>query len=474
MLCNVGSERAVLSGICQYGEDAYIDCSDILNDNTFTDQFNKHLFRCLQRTFETGIKSIDQTTVVTTASNIGIYDVMFSNKKDIDRLNAYFSFPIKIENVREHAKVIAKLEFARFAQSKMKSGYDDLNQVTGEEDIDDILGICENKVFELVENLNSASEQNTVLITDGSDELLEHLIQNPVENVGIPTPFPLYNREIGGGCRRGGVNLISARSKVGKTTFGANVCLHCVKNLKIPVLVLDSEMSKDDLLFKSLCNLSKVNLQEIETGTFGKNEYKTRRVYNANSFLKENPYFHYRRIAGKQFNEVLSIIRRWIRTVVGTDENGNTNDCLVVYDYFKIMNQKDLADMKEYEAMGYQISTLTDFAKEYDFSCMAFVQTNRQGSVSQSDRLLWNCHSLTFFERKTPEEIEEDGTENGNRKLRVTDKRYGPEPEGDSHINMHMDGSIATITEVNMSIDVERLKQEEENGFSDDGDSEEF
>ena len=51
-LSDVGAERAVLSGICQYGLDAYIDVSDIITANTFTQQYNQTLYRCLASFFD--------------------------------------------------------------------------------------------------------------------------------------------------------------------------------------------------------------------------------------------------------------------------------------------------------------------------------------------------------------------------------------------------------------------------------------
>jgi len=58
---------------------------------------------------------------------------------------------------------------------------------------------------------------------------------------GIPTGFPRYDSCIGGGFRRGTVNVVGARPKVGKSTF----CLNVAKNVSfagIPVLYLDTEM----------------------------------------------------------------------------------------------------------------------------------------------------------------------------------------------------------------------------------------
>ena len=72
--------------------------------------------------------------------------------------------------------------------------------------------------------------------------------------IGISTGFPAYDEAIGGGLRRKCVDLVAARPKVGKSMFGDAVAMHVSKNLGIPVLVLDTEMSKEDHLNRMLAN----------------------------------------------------------------------------------------------------------------------------------------------------------------------------------------------------------------------------
>jgi hypothetical protein len=36
ILCDPAAERAILAGICTYGEDAYLDIADILQESSFT------------------------------------------------------------------------------------------------------------------------------------------------------------------------------------------------------------------------------------------------------------------------------------------------------------------------------------------------------------------------------------------------------------------------------------------------------
>ena len=66
--------------------------------------------------------------------------------------------------------------------------------------------------------------------------------------------------------------------------------------------------------------------------------------------LNNIPY-KYITIAGKSFEETLSIMRRWIVKEVGFDENGRTNPCMIIYDYlwFIIINDDSWCIMMIYD-----------------------------------------------------------------------------------------------------------------------------
>ena len=52
ILCDTAAERAVLAGICKYGEDAYLDIADIIQDTSFTVDSNKTIYQCLKNIFD--------------------------------------------------------------------------------------------------------------------------------------------------------------------------------------------------------------------------------------------------------------------------------------------------------------------------------------------------------------------------------------------------------------------------------------
>lgn len=459
MLSDIGVERALIAGLCQHGKDAYIDVSDLIDTHTFTTDYNQALYKCIQYIHDNA-NVMDLAELAIAAEHLNLNNILFSNKKDLEYVRSIFNFPVKLANVREYAVRLEKLRIARIAQEKLKYAHDQLSEIKGTETIDHILGLSEGPIFDLVDEVNRGKDTGPHLITENSDEILQELIENPNQNIGLPTPWPCYNAAIGHGLRRGGVNLIASRPKLGKTTLAKEAILHWTQ-LKIPCLFLDTEMVQKDQLFRALSSLSGVDLYKIETGNFSINNLDKQKVLEANELLKNNPYFWYESICGKPFEEILSIIRRWIIKNVGYDDAGEVNNCVVVYDYFKLMGRDDLGNLKEYEALGYQISKLTDFCKEYDFACLAFVQLNRQQDISQSDRLRWLAHSVSWFERKDETELLNDGIERGNRKLQPRDMRFGP-GIGNDYINMQLYGDINKIEELGLN---SQARDEEDTGF---------
>lgn len=238
----------------------------------------------------------------------------------------------------------------------------------------------------------------------------------------------------------------------GKSTFAKETAYYVSSEHKIPVLYLDTEMGEEDQLNRMLASLSNVNIAKVETGKC--NEIEKEKILRASQKLKNIPFYH-KRIGGKEFAEVLAIVRRWLYQEVGFGDNAKPKRHLIIYDYFKLMSSDSLESMAEHQALGFQISALSDFCGQHDSPVLAFVQLNRDGitndttaSVSQSDRLVWLCTSFSIFKRKNMEEIASDGAENGNMKLLPIECRFGKALDG-NYINMNMRGEIASLSELN-------------------------
>jgi hypothetical protein len=258
----------------------------------------------------------------------------------------------------------------------------------------------------------------------------------------------------------------------GKSMFGDAVAMHVASKHNIPVLMLDTEMSKEDHYNRILANLSGVEINRISTGRFSESEIEKEKVFNAAKKLKEIPY-HYISIAGESFENILSQMRKWIYQHVGFDENGQTNDCLIVYDYLKLMGSEGInASMQEYQVLGFQITKLHNFMVKYDAACLSFVQLNRDGItkestdvVSGSDRLIWLCTSFSIFKMKSDEELATDGPENGNRKLVPVVARHGEGLDDGDYISMRMHGKFGRIEQGLTRNEIHEGNRNREEGF---------
>ncbi|NDB58628.1 hypothetical protein EB001_09295, partial [bacterium] len=141
---------------------------------------------------------------------------------------------------------------------------------------------------------------------------------------------------------------------------------------------------------------------------------------------------------------------------VKLDDNGKTNECVIIYDYLKLMSSSSITNnIQEYQALGFQITSLHNLCVKLDIPCLSFVQLNRDGitkestdAVSGSDRLIWLCTSFTIFKIKSPEELAEDGPNAGNRKLVPIVARHGAGLDDGDYINMIMQGAHAKLKEL--------------------------
>lgn len=472
ILSDVAAERAVLAGICRYGDSAYYDVVDFVQDSTFKEEINQAIFKCLKHIFDNNDNvKIDIPTLFSASQDLGL-EHYFAKTNDAQHLQAILNLPIELSNVRRHAAKIRKLEIAGLLHQQLGLAQGQLLDITGNESIAQILGIAEDAVFNFTSLLNDGEDEPT-RFGDGILDYVKYLENNPVDQVGISTGFPVYDNAIGGGLRGGTVNIIAARSKIGKSMLSANMGYHIVKNLNIPVLIMDTEMIKSDQTSRILAMMSGVSINQIETGKFGQSPEERDKVHNVSNELEKLSYFH-KSIAGSSLEEQIGIIRRWLTKQVGLNDDGTAKQCIIIYDYLKLMNQTDISgNIQEYQALGFLISTLHNLAVRYNLPILALVQLNRDGIskestdvISGSDRLLWLASNFTIFKNLSDEEIVEQGLNNGNTKLVPLAMRHGAGLEYGNYICCQRDGRIARITERKTRFEIDQQNNSKHSGES--------
>ncbi|NDC73509.1 MAG: hypothetical protein EBZ62_08725 [Sphingobacteriia bacterium] len=245
---------------------------------------------------------------------------------------------------------------------------------------------------------------------------------------------------------------------------------------------MDTEMNKEDHIHRLLAMMTEIEINTIETGKFAESPDKKNKISKAVEELKDTRIYH-KSIAGKPFEDQLAIMRRWLVKEVGLNDDGTAKECVIFYDYLKLMDSAGMSqDLKEYQVLGFMMTSLHNFAVRYKVPIVAFIQLNRDGitkestdSASGSDRIIWLCSNFSIFKRKTNEEIAEDGPENGNRKLLPLISRHGGGLDDNDYINCHMKGWCAQIMEGKTRLEiVNNIKSNNEGFIVDDNNNEEI
>lgn len=441
-------EKTLLSGILKYGKEGYAECCDIVSEDYFNDTIHRCVFCSFDILFNEG-KAFTLPSVMSECSAMGLVDKheeireILSQDCEAISLIRDFGYKIRTKKIMEESK------------HRLRKCIDDIDKLDAKSEVADIFAVTEDSIFSFIKEFDNENDGPTKL-GSYARELIQSFKDNPTDSIGVPLPWPHINDSIGGGLRTG-VTLIGARAKTGKTSIGIMGGLYNAEINDLSVLYLDTEMTKANVTPRIVGNLAEVDIKNIETGKFGLDHVDDNLVSEALNRLDTFP-FHYQYVGGQPFSNILSTIRRWIYTDVGLKADGTANQCLIIYDYFKLMSANDLSNnINETQAMGFQISKLTDFCNRYDVPCLSFVQLNRTGidkettdTIFGSDKLLHLCNSFSIFKIKTIDEMKLDGPHKGNRKFITLASRYGGEHDFGEYVSMQAALDMCRLYEIDL------------------------
>jgi replicative DNA helicase len=419
------SELSTISCIIKNGAEIVFSSDVHLAETDFKDKFLGRCFFAIKTLAESGFSGkVSPQLLVSEISKTGSV-----SDKESSKISEIADLDTSANDYHHFVRQVKFWSLSRAFREKLSSAAKVIDGLSGSESIVDVASSVESSVFDFIPDITK--ENDLVQIGSFATDHINYIAENPVTSAGLPTGFPRYDKAVGGGYRRGTVNVVGARPKVGKSTFCLNVAANLSKQ-GIPVLYLDTEMKKETQTVKWVSLHSGVDQNSIETGQFAQKDNMKFAIDQCLTTIKDLPFYHIS-IAGKKPEEIMAITRRWLSSVVGRDEGGNTNNCLVMLDYLKTMDMSDVGDIQEYQYLGDFITKLHNFAVKYDVPILATVQLNRDGInkedtsvVSGSDRILWLCSSLAYLKKKTDEDVAAgDSKTNGDRKLVVIETRYG-------------------------------------------------
>jgi replicative DNA helicase len=469
---DAAAERTLIGTIIRHGKDAFLDAQAYVSPSDFSLPVNRAIFTCLSNLSEDpNCEKFDIDLIQLKAKALGLAGA-FTGKKEQEYLDLLTDGNCSVGNIPAFGMQIKKYSVNRDLYQRYEDAQNYLASVKGDENLSDIIRNAESAILDYV----SGKEDDSVLAglcDDLMEEIQHKLDYEPVDQIGYPTGFNKYDKAIGGGLRKAAIAMVGARSKVGKGFFAMNAALNLAAQ-GIPVLYLDTEMTKKMQQARLISIYADCPLEKYETGKFKQSVDLRKKIIDCGRELSQFP-LTYQEVAGMSHTEALALARRWIVKTVGFNGNGEANDCVIIYDYVKLTSANEITkNLAEHAALGFLMTDLSAFAIKYKVPILGFAQLNRDGInnddgsvIASSDRILWLCSSMAFLRNKDNNDVDLGcGFEYGNKKLAILDTRYGAGlPFEDDYININAslrprvneDGATGRMTEGSLYSEVKGL-----------------
>jgi replicative DNA helicase len=134
-----------------------------------------------------------------------------------------------------------------------------------QDDVEAVIDIAEQKVFNISERKNSSDFEPMNTVLERGFLEIERIFNNKGETTGISSGFPELDEKTAG-FQKGDMILIAARPSMGKTTFALNLAEYAALRGGKSVAVFSLEMSKEQLSYKLLCSEANVDMSKLRHG----------------------------------------------------------------------------------------------------------------------------------------------------------------------------------------------------------------
>jgi replicative DNA helicase len=406
------AERAVLGSILLQN-DAIDEVLGQIQGPQFYADANRKIFEAVHAMYENGIRGIDSLT---------LRDEM-ERRGELQEVGGVPYLVKLLETVPHaaHAEYYAKIVRNKYLQrSLINACTDSLREAFyGNEEIEDILGRAEQRVFGIVEQ---QSHIDKTAIADILEETFARIFERMDKEgtlSGIPSGFNSLDDMLSG-FQPAELIILAARPSMGKTALVCNFALAIAK-AGHGVLLFSLEQSKLELAERLLCIHAKLNGHKLRQGTL--DEVEQHALMEGAGELKTFPIF-IDDTAGQTMTRISAISRRLKR---------RSDIGIVIIDYLQLIEAEDKNLPREQ-----QISSITRrlkfLSKELHIPVVALGQLNRGveqredkrprlADLRESGAIEQDADIVMFLHR--PDAYEPDDRP-GEADLIVAKNRHGP------------------------------------------------
>lgn len=427
------SESGIIATLIHHPE--FVFYSEHLLPNHFTNKGNQCVYTAICDLARRGISTVDPYNILEDL-NSKESTRKFSEELTIDGLNELMSVSdvIARHTVEEYKMLVSNVLDAAFRSDTLERLKEcaELCRSRNEENI-------AQKIYDKIDRV--MTEYSTADEIPEFKDVIDDCwaeIQSRYGNgySGIPFKFKTLNDFAT--IEPGELFIFAAEAKQGKSIMLLNCAIDLLKQDKA-VLYLDSELNTRLFTARVLSHLSGVEYRRLTCGNYTAEEAK--RITGALEWMKTRKFTH---IYIPMFDQ------QTIYTAVKKVKHTQGLDVLIV-DYFKGSGDGDAFD--SYQELGRFVDMVKNqICGEMQIAGVGAAQATVTGKVADSAKIGRNASTIAIIQDKTLEEVEADGAECGNKKLRIVLNRNGMQHAPGEYIDLQFNGNLISYEEAKQHI----------------------
>ena len=392
------AEQAVLGSMLSDKEAVRI-ALEKLKPEDFYREDNKEIFAAMQDIYTIG-REVDLITV----------GEQLKLRGTLERVGGTQNLATLIDNVPTTSNIARYVEIVeqkatlrriiKVNNDILKSTYDQT------EDVDTIIEQAEKGIFDVAQNRNSKDYSSVKDILVNVLDNLEVMQNSNSRLSGMESGFYDLDEKISG-LNKSDLIIVAARPAMGKSAFVLNIASYVAMHNKIPVMIFNLEMSKEQLVNRILSSEVGVDNKKISNGNLSPEEYM-KFSEGVNSIASINKIFI-------DDSPVLtpSEIRSKCRKAQLEQGIG-----LVIIDYLQLMESKANANGSRQQEISEISRGLKVLAKELNITDIALSQLSRatearadhkpmlsdlreSGSIEQDADIVLFIHRDDYYDKET-------------------------------------------------------------------------
>lgn len=253
---------------------------------------------------------------------------------------------------------------------------------------------------------------------------------------GMPFKFPTLNQYAS--IEPGELFIFAAEAKQGKSMMLLNCAVDLLRQGK-SVLYIDSELNSRLFTCRLIAHLTSIEFSRVKSGRYTPEEGE--RIKLAIQWIKQQRFTHiYMPVF--DVNTIYTTVKK-VRNTQGLD--------VLIIDYFKSSGEGDA--FASYQELGRVVNTIkNEVCGSMNIAGLGAAQATSTGKVADSAKIGRNASTIALIQDKTLEEIEADGPECGNKKLRVVLNRNGAQMAPDEYIDLDFNGNLISYEQAKQHI----------------------